>query len=469
MSIARSLYDRIIDLSDVFANHFNNLLALDFQEETTQLGQDENEGQWRQVERGRRSRWVEPQAAQARRESLAQRLTLDTAATSMNVHSTLFKDLLELQFESPCQYGLDELWTGKQLQWQCADLHAGVSRHSPLLYDLESPDPTASNYWERENRMVGEVNYVQLFQWIKNQPTLWRTDISTVFVYVDNRPLADPRQCPNFWGLFCPWLLARCSYLGPFQELTTAIHVPIDASSGLDKVHFTWAGTFVLEALVYLFPDKHIILIDTDCVPTSLFEVEELVRMTQTHHEQAAGVDSIPSAIRGNRKPACKSAVFLCSEAKAEINAGMIIVTNCRLQRPHEATVPASSMAKGLLISRQAYVRSSHPAPDVDQLASSGLLWTPMATAIATLPVHWTHAWALLGEWANHITFPLPKASPDGKIVWPRHGSADLLGYEYLDVRWWLQVHSQVGLHIKRFICGCMQCTCWLYVNATCL
>ena len=297
MSIARSLYDRIIDLSDVFANHFNNLLALDFQEETTQLGQDENEGEWRQVERGRRSRWVEPQAAQARRASLAQRLTLDTAATSMNVHSALFKDLLELQFESPCQYGLDELWTGKQLQWQCADLHAGVSRHSPLLYDLESPDPTASNYWERENRMVGEVNYVQLFQWIKNQPTLWRTDISTVFVYVDNRPLADPRQCPNFWGLFCPWLLARCSYLGPFQELTTAIHVPIDASSGLDKVHFTWAGTFVLEALVYLFPDKHIILIDTDCVPTSLFEVEELVRMTQTHHEQAAGVDSIPSAI----------------------------------------------------------------------------------------------------------------------------------------------------------------------------
>ena len=54
-----------------------------------------------------------------------------------------------------------------------------------------------------------------------------------------------------------------------------------------------------------------------------------------------------------------------------------------------------------------------------------------MATAIATLPVHWTHAWALLGEWANHITFPLPKAAPDGKIVWPRHGSADLLGQTY--------------------------------------
>ena len=387
MSFAWSLYDRIIDLSDAFANHFNNLLALDFQEETVQVGQDANQGQWRQVERGRRTNRADPQADQARRESLAQKLTLDTDAPNMDVHTALFKDLLAFQFASPGTYGLDELWDGTQLKWQCADLHAGVSRHTPLLYELESPDPQASNYWALENRMVGEVNYVQLFHWIQNQSTLWQEGISTVFVYVDNRPLSDPNQCPNFWGLFCPWLLARCSYLGPFQEITTAIHVPIDASSGLDKVHFTWAGTFVLEALVYLFPDKHIILIDTDCVPTSLFEVEELVRMTQTHLDQAAGVE--PNTIRGNRKPACKSAVFLCSEAKAEINAGMIIITNCRLQRPHAATEPATSMAKGLLGSRQAYIRSSHPSANVDQLASSG------------------------------------------KIVWPRHGSADLLGQTY--------------------------------------
>ena len=111
MSFTRSLYDRIIDLSDVFANHFNNLLTIDFQEETVQVGQDDNQGQWRQVERGRRTNRADPQADQARRESLAQRLTLDTAATSMHGHSTLFNELLKLQFESPCLYGLDELWT----------------------------------------------------------------------------------------------------------------------------------------------------------------------------------------------------------------------------------------------------------------------------------------------------------------------------------------------------------------------
>ena len=425
-SIAWTLYDQIIGLSNVFVDHFNNLLALDVQEEAAQKAVHKaHAGEWRKVEQGRRTKWVDPQASQARREALAQRLTLDTDVPSMYVHTELFKNLLQFQFASPGDYGLDELWDGTQLQCQCADLHAGISRHSPLLYELEELDRNAPNYWQQENRMVGEINYVHLFQWIKDQPALWQDDISTVYVYVDNRPLADPNQCPNFWGRFCPWLLARCSYLGPFQEITTAIHVPIDASSGLDKVHFTWAGTFVLEAMVYLFPDKHIILIDADCVPTSLFEVEELVRMTQSCVDQATGVEA--HSIRGNRKPACKSAVFLCSEARAEINAGMIIVTSCQLPRPHLVSVP-DTMAKGLLGSRQAYVRSSDPSPDVDQLASSGLLWTPMATAIATVPVHWTHAWALLGEWANHITFPLPKSSPDGKFVWPRHGSADLLG-----------------------------------------
>ena len=54
--------------------------------------------------------------------------------------------------------------------------------------------------------------------------------------------------------------------------------------------------------MVYLFLDKHIILIDADCVPTSLFKVEELVHMTQSCVEQATGVEL--HSIRGHRKPA---------------------------------------------------------------------------------------------------------------------------------------------------------------------
>ena len=77
-----------------FANHFNNLLALDFHKETVQVGQDANQGQWRHVERGRQTNRADSQADQARRESLAQKLTLDTVAPNMDVHTALFKNLL---------------------------------------------------------------------------------------------------------------------------------------------------------------------------------------------------------------------------------------------------------------------------------------------------------------------------------------------------------------------------------------
>ena len=53
----------------------------------------------------------------------------------------------------------------------------------------------------------------------------------------------------------------------------------------------------------------------------------------------------------------------MCSEAKAEINAGMIIVTNCRPPRPHNANVTPATMATGLMRSRQAYVQSVNHRP----------------------------------------------------------------------------------------------------------
>ena len=42
------------------------------------------------------------------------------------------------------------------------------------------------------------------------------------------------------------------------------------------RVHPTWAGTYILDACVYLFPTTNFALIDRDCVPVTLFEVQEL-------------------------------------------------------------------------------------------------------------------------------------------------------------------------------------------------
>ena len=58
--------------------------------------------------------------------------------------------------------------------------------------------------------------------------------------------------------------------LAPAVKRTTVVFVPIAADTGLDKVHPTWAGTYILDACVFLFPAIHFALIDSDCVPVTL-------------------------------------------------------------------------------------------------------------------------------------------------------------------------------------------------------
>ena len=64
---------------------------------------------------------------------------------------------------------------------------------------------------------------------------------------------------------FAPWIKGRCEIIGPHQEKTTAIYVPISQATGIEKVRFTWAGTFVLEALCLAYPTVNFALIDSDC------------------------------------------------------------------------------------------------------------------------------------------------------------------------------------------------------------
>ena len=56
----------------------------------------------------------------------------------------------------------------------------------------------------------------------------------------------------------------------------TVVFVHISEDTGLDRVHPTWAGTYVLDACVFLFYSINFALIDSDCVPVTLFEVQEL-------------------------------------------------------------------------------------------------------------------------------------------------------------------------------------------------
>ena len=75
------------------------------------------------------------------------------------------------------------------------------------------------------------------------------TLFQTVFVLVDNRDLTAPRTeqaSLAHWPTVAAWWASRLALHGPARELCDLIFVPIGPSAGLEHVHPTWAGTFVL-------------------------------------------------------------------------------------------------------------------------------------------------------------------------------------------------------------------------------
>ena len=104
----------------------------------------------------------------------------------------------------------------------------------------------------------------------------------TVYLITDNRDLLANTVNTNpglsHWPVVAAWWKERIKYVGPYGEHTTVVFVPIASDTGLERVHPTWAGTYILDACVYLFPGTNFALIDSDCVPVTLYEIQELWR-----------------------------------------------------------------------------------------------------------------------------------------------------------------------------------------------
>ena len=117
-----------------------------------------------------------------------------------------------------------------------------------------------------------------------------------------------------------------------------------------------------------------------DCVPISLFEIEELARLMRQRDTDVDIVDD-EAKILSAVDPPCPSMVMLCTETKAEINAGLVIVTSCRRKRPFTLQDSATDMVLGLLASRRNYWggQSEHGQDNTQiVLPKTGLAWLPL-------------------------------------------------------------------------------------------
>ena len=356
--------------------------------------------------------------------------------------------LSEKEIETPL--GMDDT---KQ-NWKWADVGSRRMPRSPLTYPTVMVDD--ENGIRRP--AVSQVHHRTLFQWIVDNLS-WLSQYDTVYVFVDNRMLSGTNP-PEYWQYLAPWIKGRCEVTGPYREKTTAIHIPINSNTGLHQVHYTWAGAAVLEALCLVFPTVNFALTDSDCVPTSLFEVAELVNLMTDKACRAEAMQHYTMASSSQ----CPPAVLLTTEAKAELNAGLIIVTghapthtadvdmdqetpdasmppvdaagsdasDARAPKARRIVHPANSRSAdewviALCNSRANFLATTAVPEEPAEAIRGGLVLTPLLGCKAKTPLDWTHAWAMLGEWAGIIAFPIPEQGE-----WPRHGDGRYLRPDFV-------------------------------------
>ena len=208
-----------------------------------------------------------------------------------------------------------------------------------------------------------------------------------------------------------------------------------------------------------MHPTVNFALSDSDCVPTTLFEVAELVNLMTDRTSRAEAMQHHTMASTNS----CPPAVLLMTESRAELNAGLIIVTGHvparsgdvdmaqepldSEQMPDASTPATSSQATSkdtsdarahkarriaspvsnkspddwvneLHDSRASFLATTAVPEDPAEALRGGLLLTPLLGCRARTPLDWTHAWAMLGDWAGKVAFPVPAQG----VEWPRHG-----------------------------------------------
>ena len=187
-------------------------------------------------------------------------------------------------------------------------------------------------------------------------------EFHTVYVMVDNRDLANHKRQDSslpHWPAAARWWHSRLKLMGPHKEKTELLLFPNSESTGLHHVHPTWAGTFVLAALVAMFPGINFILLDSDCLPVTLFEVEDLWTeaylarfpaycesgIPEAHPLRALARFSTDPQVVYTQSRVCSTRMgqgaLLVTEPHAELNAGLIVIF--RSSHPPQKGIPGHS------------------------------------------------------------------------------------------------------------------------------
>ena len=340
-------------------------------------------------------------------------------------------------------------------QFVVGDPSARFETHTPLTYET--------------NGETGQPLWTEIFSHILKE-CAYLTAFHTVYVMVDTRNLKAHETAQDglpHWPAAVAWWHSRVQLVGPQQEKTELLYFPATEETGLHRVHPTWAGTFVLAALVAIFPGINFILLDSDCLPITLFEAADLWKegflarfplgagkgLPQQHplHRRRDYVNRPDVVYTQHRVNADRQGqgVLLVTEPHSELNAGLVVVFSsahpsifnwsewtrrCRCLPDTEYNSLLSSASEKVV---QEFLKlltgflhrtlsSNDLTPqEKQQWVQSGLALSPLVATCTQYSVDFCLAWALIGEWTSRILFPVPKGP------WPWHGHAGALLRRY--------------------------------------
>ena len=217
-------------------------------------------------------------------------------------------------------------------QFVVGDPSARFETHTPLTYET--------------NGETGQPLWAEIFSHILKE-CAYLTAFHAVYVMVDTRNLKAHETAQDglpHWPAAVAWWHSRVQLVGPQQEKTELLYFPATEETGLHRVHPTWAGTFVLAALVAIFPGINFILLDSDCLPITLFEAADLWKegfltrfppgagkgLPQKHplHRKRDYVNRPDVVYTQHRVDADRQGqgVLLVTEPHSELNAGLVVV-----------------------------------------------------------------------------------------------------------------------------------------------
>ena len=238
------------------------------------------------------------------------------------------------------------------------------------------------------------------------------------YLIVDNRA---PEEVEH-WPAFAQWWAARRALVGPQQERTDVLWVQATHANGLRAVPYYWAGVFVLEAARFLFPKVHFGLVDNDCVPVTLFEVQDLMALAESQFRwpDLTGYRADPDLAKS------KPGMLLFTEAHLEYNAGLVIsIGSPNRPSPIEATSTAENLAEELEDYRQQLLAMAAPPECPTEASQGGSLFTPLIGTPMEHSLDLAVVWALYGTYMCYQFWPMPEGACSGpqhpsSIKWPK-------------------------------------------------